>query len=546
MYRTGCLSIVAFLTFFVITPADAANPLNRDSDPVVMVGSQLPTMTGLSPGSVVAFRYDAGWTQIPVQIDERAVNDYGVVYNMVPLGLTTLAYTDAGTFMGPDTDPTFDTDDELVFMAKDAGGLAGAADPAGVLPGTRVTVQVTDPITSLAAYVYLFQSDGTTTPGAGVDYVTYSFVLLSGPYLTSYNTTAGPNPENSAATTAFYRTHFSDRWKRDEINLFAGGATGVDILDRHKNLFAPGNCARSEDTFSAGEGAFFVNKDGPVRAIRSYMGANSGPFTQRTHLFYERRHDIITNLRVHLITGVMDFYDYSPAASGLLYYNDLNTGGTLIDGSGDVVTPGPIVWEMVTGAQGTLIYSERVETNIPAFAYTSYYLDASSPVTTQCTGDGSAYGSSGVWINQLIPNTDPALGAVNFMTFQRVSYSEAPNQTVTLAATRHAQATNSLTTFIPTGISFDNGVPGFELAQNFPNPFSKTTRIGFSVPRGHEATIRVFDVSGRLVRTLHRGLSGEVTWDRADAAGRRVTSGIYFYRLSSPAFSQTRKMVIVD
>ena len=64
----------------------------------------------------------------------------------------------------------------------------------------------------------------------------------------------------------------------------AGGAR--DILDRHKNLFAPGNCGRSENTFSDGAGAIIVNKNGPVRAIRSYIGANSGTYTHREHLFY--------------------------------------------------------------------------------------------------------------------------------------------------------------------------------------------------------------------------------------------------------------------
>jgi len=98
------------------------------------------------------------------------------------------------------------------------------------------------------------------------------------------------------------------------------------------STFGPNICGRSEDTFSAGEGAFFTNKDGPVRAIRSYLGANSGPFTQRDHIFYEQRQDITTFLRVHEIPGVMDLYDYSPAASGMYYYNDWNTEGLLVDG----------------------------------------------------------------------------------------------------------------------------------------------------------------------------------------------------------------------
>jgi hypothetical protein len=45
-----------------------------------------------------------------------------------------------------------------------------------------------------------------------------------------------------------------------------------------------GECGRSEQTFTMGPGAMVANKSGPVRAIRSYMGANSGGHTHREHL----------------------------------------------------------------------------------------------------------------------------------------------------------------------------------------------------------------------------------------------------------------------
>ena len=167
------------------------------------------------------------------------------------------------------------------------------------------------------------------------------------------------------AWSAYYRTHFGDRRIRDEVNVYAGEASGVDILDRHKVMLEPGNCGRTEDTFSAGEGAFFANIDGPVRAIRSYLGANSGPFTQRDHFFYQRRQDVTTYLRVHGgIPGVMDLYDYSPAATGMTYYNDLNLSGVLVNGQPDPVTTGALAWEMATGLQGTLIMPQWLETDI--------------------------------------------------------------------------------------------------------------------------------------------------------------------------------------
>ena len=70
-----------------------------------------------------------------------------------------------------------------------------------------------------------------------------------------------------------------------------------------------------------------------MRAIRSYIGANSGPLTQREHIFYEQREDIRTFLRVHAIPGPWDFFDYSSAAIGMTYRNNRNTDAVTIDGN---------------------------------------------------------------------------------------------------------------------------------------------------------------------------------------------------------------------
>jgi hypothetical protein len=454
---------LGLFVMILCAPAAPASTLTRDADPVVLTGADLPWFLGLGVDRIVAFRWvgGLGWVQIPVQVDERKYADYGDVYNQGAVGAGRVDYADPDTYCGADPDPTFDADDELVFAAKDAGERAdyGVRRPNGVDVNSGVQVRINDPLDGGIGYVYLFESYGTLPQDAGEDYVTYTFDLLSGPYIPTYNTTAGPNPENSTATSAFYRTHFADRWIRDEINVYAGAATGVDIFDRHKNLFAPGNCTRSEDTFSDGEGAFFANVDGPVRGIRSYMGANSGPATQRVHYFYEKRHDMVTYLRVHSISGVMDLYDYSPAATGMTYANDLNPAGVLVDGVPDVVTTGLFAWEMVTGLQGTLTMSEWIDTDIAGLTPTSYYSDDATPSVTQCTGDAFEYATSGVWINQGIPNTDPLLGATNFLNAVRVVYYDPPGQTVPDAETRDAQArtplTHTVTQFVRPPWDFD-------------------------------------------------------------------------------------------
>jgi len=428
--------------------ASQASPLDRDRDPVLLTGSQLPALVGAAPSSVVAFRYQGGWLQIPVQIDERDIVTFNQVYGGgYPQGdIDVETYTDAGTYVGADSDPLFDEDDELVFMAKDAGDLApfGVSLPAGVVPGSGLRLRLDDPLDDAAGFVYLFETSGSLEPGAGADYVTYSFGLLAGSYPTDYDLESGPNPEDSLASSALYETHFSDRWIRDETQVHAGSASGVDILDRHKNLFDPGTCIRSEESFSNGEGAFFANIDGPVRGIRSYMGANSGPLTQRLHLFYEGRQDVTTFLRVHAIAGMLDMYDYSPAASGMTYYNSLNTGGVSIDGVPDTLTAGLPLWEMVTGAQGTLVITAVVETDIAPFAPSYYYNDDVDPSERQCTGDDFEYGQSGTWMNFGIPNTDPSSTPFNHLAGTRIVYYEPPGATLPDAEARTAQALTPL------------------------------------------------------------------------------------------------------
>jgi hypothetical protein len=87
------------------------------------------------------------------------------------------------------------------------------------------------------------------------------------------------------------------------------------------------------------------------------------------------------------------------------------------------------------------------------------------------------------------------------------------------------------------------------LHQNFPNPLNPGTLIEFSLENPGSVSLTVHDASGRLVATLlERNLAEgahHVAWDGRDAAGRRVSSGVYFYRLESGTTSATKRMVLV-
>ena len=101
------------------------------------------------------------------------------------------------------------------------------------------------------------------------------------------------------------------------------------------------------------------------------------------------------------------------------------------------------------------------------------------------------------------------------------------------------------------GVSGSPPVPprSFALSQNYPNPFNPSTTIRYELSMVSDVTIRIYDILGREVKTLveERETAGQhvIYWDGTDRYGRRVASGVYYYRLITPCGSITRKAVLV-
>ena len=102
-------------------------------------------------------------------------------------------------------------------------------------------------------------------------------------------------------------------------------------------------------------------------------------------------------------------------------------------------------------------------------------------------------------------------------------------------------------TDVPDG---DPTVPSRHVLQGVtPNPFNPTTSVSYGTPSSGRVAIRVYDVSGRLVRTLVDGPveAGYHTamWDGRDEGGVEVASGVYFCRMEAPEYRATAKMVLL-
>jgi len=95
------------------------------------------------------------------------------------------------------------------------------------------------------------------------------------------------------------------------------------------------------------------------------------------------------------------------------------------------------------------------------------------------------------------------------------------------------------------------GAPGkFALSTPLPNPFTRETSIRFDVPaNGGRATVAVYDLQGRKISTLSEGErpAGHhiLTWNGNDAAGVKAAAGIYFIRLETATFEETKKITLL-
>ena len=84
----------------------------------------------------------------------------------------------------------------------------------------------------------------------------------------------------------------------------------------------------------------------------------------------------------------------------------------------------------------------------------------------------------------------------------------------------------------------------YSLNQNYPNPFNPTTTIKFGVPTSEVVRLTVYDILGREVRTLVNELKSAGTYEVSFDASA-LSSGVYFYKLETPSYSTTKRMLLV-
>lgn len=103
------------------------------------------------------------------------------------------------------------------------------------------------------------------------------------------------------------------------------------------------------------------------------------------------------------------------------------------------------------------------------------------------------------------------------------------------------------TTEVITGVQLEQTQASperFALSQNYPNPFNPTTVIGYELPVTSKISLKVYDLLGKEVATVFEGIRPPGKYE-AQFSGEKFASGVYFYRLVTGMFVQTKKLILI-
>ena len=119
--------------------------------------------------------------------------------------------------------------------------------------------------------------------------------------------------------------------------------------------------------------------------------------------------------------------------------------------------------------------------------------------------------------------------------------SNGGNQTVTLQI--------ELVTDVSAAATEQSLPDKFQLFQNYPNPFNPVTHISFDLAEKSNIRLTLFDIHGRLVKTIYTGHKDaghyEILWDAKNSNGEDVPSGVYIYQLTTDDYTFNRKMILL-
>jgi len=557
----------------------------RQYEPVVLRSSVLRPLFDIPVDQIYMYAYDEATNAmkiIPFQIDERVLTE-----DPFREGSRRHFYANPDDPIADDNGLVDDVD-ELVFLVRDLGPKAPShiwVDDQEALQNKRIEIKVSDPNDpEKVAYGYLFYSS-TLSPTVPAP---YNFAYnQEQDRITSTNYSIGLNPTGGLIK---------------DISINSPLGSGADILDTQKlrlvGIIDLGliNLTFGKDGFqAANERDFFyiyplgtnymdgeyltVTKKPIVRLVREvrqtlrigtiplddmafYVGTKFYPYNgvlegggslnpDKLKEMFPEADDIYMQFDL-----VRQSWDFNESAVGMKFYNPVNDG-VAIDGNPDDVNrtiPAENLirtWTMASGDQGSLF------THLTIFDSTYkkielYYhdnqeggQDDDSYIEGGDTGDGKSYGDQGL---KIMDSQNLELGFTAY--FIDKNQGKTMGEQLAYNVENPVIYTSSAIDF-PTKVAYDREQhPAvFELNQNYPNPFNNSTVFTFQLPETSHTVLRVYDLNGRLIKTLvDKELKGgihTVSWNGMDELNQTAASGIYIYELQTDQHRASMKLLLV-
>ncbi len=571
--------MVLFIFILITLNSAAAQTLYQDRpyQPVVLMGGVLSSFFDVPVDSIYMYVYSdsaKSWHMIPFQIDERIRAEDP----FKPGNESAYRHT----YFLPD-DGVLDSDDELVFLVGDMGDKAPAEswiDDADSRRFKRVQIRLWDQDNpQIEAYGYLYRSSTITEP-------------VPHPYNFSYD------EENDIVANINYQVRMSkENGLIEDVIINPPLGSGVDIFDTQKIRFA-GVFDFGTFAFSIGRGnSPAANEKDHLYIYPDYYAHTADPVVR---LVREVRQTIrfgfpIDDLAFYVTTRFYPFsgsiaggadlnpeklkeefgttediyiqldllrqsIDFNANAVGMKFFSRYNDN-ILIDGIPDEVDKTidiPIrEWSLVTGDQGTMFTQIEFE-DTSWNSIELYYYDNlnggqgdGTIIEGGDTGDRVSYGDEGILFRDLSQDSvNLSLGFAAY--FLPANMTRADGEKIASWLEKPLYVYTEAQSFL-TSVSDDeypNAIRGFDLAQNYPNPFNGTTKISFKLAQPSHVTLKIFNLSGQLIKVLTDEKYGpgshQILWDGKNQAGEVAASGVYYYQITTETGSQMKKMVFLQ
>ncbi len=149
--------------------------------------------------------------------------------------------------------------------------------------------------------------------------------------------------------------------------------------------------------------------------------------------------------------------------------------------------------------------------------------------------------TAGEWTREVLDVTSLAAGSANL----KIRFSLISNGSIVADGIYIDNIKLTGYNAVTTGIISGNESPSkFSLYQNYPNPFNPNTQINYTIASGGQVTLKIFDILGKEVATLVNEKQNPGSYS-LNFDGSNLSSGLYYYRLESGNYSDTRKMILI-